>query len=305
MTVKSPDVICVCNGWGGYVASLIYSDIPIVFIDFGVTPEQAARQIRAAAPRKNISSVLLHFDIALWDGVIDRLPELVKLLAREGIYVWNGEVRDIRKRRIHDTCNRLGLPHLGSLAGMSQNDLTIIKTDLNALGRPELKLRDDQLECLGLGDLRRSKVPSISQYSVQPLCEVPPEVWLAPELVVEKYVSRSDGLFFRTYFARERCVFTQAQSPELIKRFNRPFFGHIDYFLKRPISALQLLANLSGPTQIEAFEQVVRFADAFGLDYGAVDQVVDENGRSFVIDVNPTPCWGTGDIQALREHLRA
>ena len=53
------------------------------------------------------------------------------------------------------------------------------------------------------------------------------------------------------------------------------------------------------------FANAVRFADAFGLDYGAMDLVRDDRGVPYLVDVNLTPSRGTDVEREFRDHLRA
>lgn len=39
------------------------------------------------------------------------------------------------------------------------------------------------------------------------------------------------------------------------------------------------------------------------LDFGAVDVVMDDKKRCFIVDVNPTPFWGSENQPEIVQHL--
>ena len=51
-------------------------------------------------------------------------------------------------------------------------------------------------------------------------------------------------------------------------------------------------------------EQVVKFTKAVGVDYCAIDVVVDDEGRPYIVDLNTTPHWGDGGHPELLTFLR-
>jgi hypothetical protein len=59
------------------------------------------------------------------------------------------------------------------------------------------------------------------------------------------------------------------------------------------------------PSIWAAFRNTIRFVDAFGLDYGALDLVFDDDDLPYIVDVNPTPWGGRGMQAEIVAHLRA
>ncbi|MDK2125429.1 hypothetical protein [Parachitinimonas caeni] len=291
-----PSVIVAANGWGGYLASHLYPGTPVIYVSPGMHWVQVAHQVlrlTGAGP-----TVLLHIDISLWGEVIDGMDDFIRLIIGSGGSVWNGRIRDTRKSSMHRVCRRNGLPSTQVLDAnqLSPQARVMIKTDVNALGRAEFRLEDTVLQKLGLGNIKRSRVAGMTEYPTMTVAEVPAELWQAPELLIERFVERRDGLFFRVFMAGENCILCEGKSQEIVKRINRDASERRDIRITRSMYGHEELPSIISPQQQRAFEQAIRFADAFGLDFGSLDLLIDEDNEIYIVDVNPTPYWGDDPV---------
>jgi hypothetical protein len=148
------------------------------------------------------------------------------------------------------------------------NGPVIVKTELNAMGAPELF--HNQVAILRRRPLPHPKVTALGEYVVhQAMRDVPDGVWRDPSRVVEKFIPESDprGFAMRTWVfmgARERC--TRNVAP-------RPMIKAADVIVREPVDV---------PDELRAERR------RLGFDFGKFDFVMHA-GKAVLLDANPTP----------------
>jgi glutathione synthase/RimK-type ligase-like ATP-grasp enzyme len=122
--------------------------------------------------------------------------------------------------------------------------------------------------------------------------------WRDERLCIERYILNKESLFFRVYILLDKLVVSSLMSDQLVKR---PDTG-----LPRRNFLFSRRATLEGPRSrlpAELLHSVSVFQKALRLDYGAIDLVMDDSGHVYIVDVNPTPFWGTENQPEVTAHL--
>lgn len=282
-----PTHILTYNGWNGYLASGLYPKIPATELTFGSRSTILEQVVQSP---KVSPIVLLHFNVSCWTGVIDNLDAFVKSVEQAGGTIWNSSIRDIRKSSIQKFAKSIGLSTTLISKNVDRFIDVIIKTNVNALGRPELRLDDATLQKIGFETLRQSPVVEMSEYLVMPLQSVPSDMWNSPHLAIERFINCSEGLFYRVFFAGNRSILCEGRSDAQIKRMETAS-DRLDFSLRRDLAHDSITSALLGSLRKNVFKSATLFANAFGLDFGSLDLVVDDDKQAYVVDVNPTPYW--------------
>jgi hypothetical protein len=244
--------------------------------------------------------VLLHLDITQDAPFIESTDTFEAFFSHQGIRLLNVRTRDIRKRTVVAFCAANGLGTLGASHGGPDDELLIVKTDLNSAGQREQVLTAEQRQRYHL-PLSPGRITKPSGYFVTRRAELEAEVWNDPELVVQRYVQNSQHRFFRVYTAGHAVVISQGHLDKNIRRMEE---GIRRYNYRMWREGEKLLGDES-PVPNELLRMVGIVLNRFPLDFGAVDFVEDGAGTFFLVDVNKTPFWGAERQPGLLEHLRA
>jgi hypothetical protein len=293
---------CVYD-WSGWKGSLIVNISPRarrIRAKFGESPEHLAKRL----PRRT-RLLLVHLDISNHAPFITCQAEWGRILSQRGVAVLNCVCGDIRKRTIQDCCKAYGLPSVSAAADGRDDELLIVKTDLNSGGQREQLLSCDLKARFNLpANLGRLKGPS--GYFVKRRDEVGVEFWNDPDLVVERYMTNSLGRFFRVYVAADAVVISEAYDAVQVKRMGDGVRqqNRQNHFLWRQGEFLHAYSGSESKLPPELLRTAAVFAHRFPLDYGAVDVVESETGEFYIVDVNKTPYWGEEHQPGLLEHLR-
>jgi len=241
-----------------------------------------AEEVSSRLPA-TVRSFLFHIDVTdSGKFPLDRTHLLEKLRARS-IHVLNAHVTDISKRTIHAHSERLGLPcTLASREG-DGHELLIVKTNRNYGGRSERLLTGRDRRRLGLTD-DPALIRDAFDYKLMPRAEVPGPWWDDPHLVLERFVTDREHRLHRVHIVLNHFAFWSGVSPQPIKKI-RHCSDTREYFLQR--------GQMEPALPPALLRTVYDFAEAFLLDYGALDLVADDAGRYYVIDANSTPWRGT------------
>jgi hypothetical protein len=259
---------------------------------------------RMRHPEHPLRVVLIHIDSSTPSDFVRPFEALQARLEAEGVEVWNGAVVDIRKRSIQAAISRLGLPSTLAPREGAADEPVIVKTNLNARGIPEWETSDEHRAALGWGPRTPSPLHDRTGYIVTTRGEVPAAWWDDPQVIVERYIDNPYGVFYRVYFVGEQVVVCEGRSRMPVRRMSDAT-DRYDFLLDRQSAADPLVENVLGTPASEAFMSAVVCSEAYGLDYGCIDLVVDERGVPFVVDVNATPHWGTTDgPDEMLRHLR-
>jgi len=253
---------------------------------------ERARRILNRVPSET-THFLFHIDLTR----LDRVPRDRELLCGElrsrDIVVLNSAVTDLSKRAIQDTCERAGLPTTHASSTGPQDELLVVKTNRNFRGVPERRLRWHERTMLGIRKHTRLD-PRWFEYPVLPRSEVPTMLFTDPEVIVERFVEDSKKSLFRAYVGGSNVVIG---------------VHHVDARIKKASDApptkrwfLSTDENAQPRDERDAeiapvIHAIERFVEAFSLDFGALDIVVDDEMNAHVIDVAVTPSMKvTGDI---------
>ena len=279
--------------WTGYLLPTLWPQADRIRAECDHSSADIVR-VLPAQPR----GLTFVFHVDLTDSSL--LPKFRQALCRElstlGVRVVNGRLTDISKRTTQLLCRELGLNVTSALPDGAPDELLIIKTNRNYGGLPETRVPPDVRIRLGIRD-RVVSLAADHGYFITPRNRIERDVWLDPDLVIEKYVDNSDKWFYRAYISGELCALSEAREDAAIKRMDRSTDRTTHFFTR---SNRRLRRDL-----IAAADAFLRLADGIGMNYGCIDMVRDDAGRFFPIDVNATPHWGTEREPGLLEHLRA
>lgn len=251
-------------------------------LDLRARPADTAEEVSARLP-VTVRSFLLHIDVTDTSNFpLDRQRLLEELRARS-IRVLNGQVTNISKRTIHALAQQLALPCAQASREGDGSELLIVKTDRNYGGRNERLLPRRYRRALGLtGD--SALISGAFDYKLAPRKEVPASWWDDPHLVVERFIADPGHRLHRVHVVLNHFAFWCGVSSLPIRKVRDCSDTH-EHFLWR--------GQLEPGLPPALLRTVYDFAEAFSLDYGALDLIADDAGRYYVIDVNSTPWRGT------------
>lgn len=285
-----------------YLISALYDGFEKIEACPGEAAADAARRIldRDQRPQR----VIVHIDNSLPADFVRTLPALGESLTAQGVEVWNAKLGDIRKSTVQAHNAAMGLPRTATSRTGPDDELLIVKTNLNSRGYSEWILTTEQRAALGWPPPTPSPLHGRDGYLVMCRKEIPETWWNDPQAMIERYVDNRYGLFYRAYLVGEAVVLCEGRATTLVRRM-RDAGDRYDILLSRDLVVDPLaMAALNTPVA-EVFGTTVVFAETFQVDFGSIDFVIDNNGVPYVVDVNATPYWGPleGD-GAMLQHLR-
>ena len=249
-------------------------------------------------------AILVHIDASQPDAFLCGFDDLCRDAGPAGIAVWNGAVRDIRKRSLQQQLHNCGLPTVAATVAGDPAELVIVKTDLNSRGISEWSLTTTERLQIGWPPPRKTVLDGLTTYQVMPRAEVPEDWWNDPDLAIERFVENPEGRIARIYFAGEQVSVSTGRVAGLVRRMNDAV-DRFDYLADRSSLLDPRVADLMDPATLAAALSALSFAAYCGLDFGAIDLVFDGAGVPFVVDLNLTPYWGSdGGDDKLLAHLR-
>ena len=276
----------------GYLLAKLAEGLDFVGVE-SCEPATALHILGMVSPATE--AVILHIDQTFDDSLIppDVRRQLVGRLTGMGIRVLNGAVADISKRTIHRHSRSIGLPDPTAPPRGNDDELLMIKTDLNCGGNPEHYFS---------GRPRGAIISGPADYRVLPRGDVPPDWWAAEEFCIERFISNAEDEFYRFHLLGDRVVLSEARSERPIKRLDGtcPQVDHCT-----DLDEISAWASGGRGSWAGAAWSAATFARTFGLDYGAIDVLRDDQGWYYVIDVNKTPYWGADVENAITTHLRS
>jgi len=212
--------------------------------------------------------------------------ELTAMLHEKGILIVNGDLTDISKRTIQRRCAELGLNTTTALPNGDPEELIIVKTNLNFGGDGEWALSDSHRSVLGIA-AGSDIIWKPDDYRVLRRREADPSWWSDPSLVCEKYIDNRKNVWYRAMFFFSRVVLRELVSEAQIKKVAQSVITRTWHLTFQEIEAERADADV--PRKI--VRDILRFAKAFNIDYGALDVMVNDAGEAFIIDVNSTPSY--------------
>lgn len=248
--------------------------------------------------------VLLHIDATQPGRVLRLHAAVIERLRAHRVALWNERVLDISKPAVQRLNRRLGLPHTGASPLGRPTDRIIVKTFWNVRGDNEAALSPDERAALGYPPQWRSPLDGAVEYEVLMREQIPSSWWTRRGLFLERFVTNTEGNYYRVYLAGAAVAVCAFRSDKLVKRPEHTTTSEA-YHLHREVASEPSLRVVL-PTPISwVFANAVKFANALGLDYGAVDLVCDDRGTSYVVDVNPTPSRGGEVSSEFCSHLQS
>ena len=251
-------------------------------IDVRARPADTAEEIVSRLPA-TVRAFLFHIDLTETGNYpLDRRGLIEKLKARS-IRVLNAGVTSIAKRTLYDLARQIGAPCLQATPDGDAQELLIAKTNRNYGGRNERLLPRRDRRLLGMSE-GSSHIRGAFDYKVLPRAHVPRSWWEDPDLVLERYISNREHRFHRVHIVLDHfAFFSGVSSLQIIKI--RDCTDTREYFLRR--------GEMSDMLPRTLLKAAYDFAEAFSLDFGALDFVADDTGGYYAIDVNATPWRAT------------
>ncbi|MBN2183507.1 MAG: hypothetical protein JW715_16475 [Sedimentisphaerales bacterium] len=235
--------------------------------------------------------------------VTNRFPlartKIVKALTNHGITVLNESVTDISKKMIQQVCLEMRLNSTLADKQGNADELVIVKTNRNFAGASEWALSCVERRLLGLGT-DSSLIYNPYHYMVLPRREVKAEWWEDQSLICERYISNKDNRWYRAYIFLDRLMLCELVSELQIKKVGESRLTQT-WALSFSNGGIRNSSAPNYPHQL--IKDIVLFIGAFQLDFGTVDVVQDDEGRSYIIDINTTPAYNH-PVLGLVEHLQ-
>ena len=233
--------------------------------------------------------------------------EIVNKLKSLGCRVVNDRVVDIRKSTIQKINCNAGLPNVIANQHDEPSIKVIVKTDYNYGGATEAKLSSTEASKLGLLAIDGAAVAAFDDYYVCCVGDISEEIWNDKRIVIERYVNNDDNRFYRFYRCGSRVVLSEVINKEIIKKMN-PGLPRRNWYYSVVEETLRLHPSSSEPTHYslhrELLSNATKLCITMGLEFGALDVVVDQEDRPYIIDVNPTPGWGLETHSEILDFLR-
>jgi hypothetical protein len=291
--------MCVYNWrtWAGYLLPTLFRKA----ISIDAKPGDSAEDILVRLP-----SDFTHFAFHLCLSLKDRFPTsrgyLVEELNARGISVLNGYVVNTTKRYLHAVCHKAGLPCLAAGQDGPLEELLIAKSNCNYGAEAERRLEPALRKVLALAE------PSISiansmDYHILRRCDVPMEFWRDPGIILERFVSNVNDIFFRVHVCGRHVVVERVIDPLPIKKMPVGLSCKKAFLYRSGQELVCINSEFECSTTLISMLGV--FIEEFRLDFGALDVVYEEPDAYFVIDVNDTPYWGNDRQSELHDFLRA
>ncbi|WDE01631.1 hypothetical protein [Thalassomonas actiniarum] len=255
-----------------------------------------AREIASAHPQQNLYW-FFQINLSYWRLWLTHHKETVESLTELGFTVINSEVTDIRKRTIQSLNRQLGLvdveiDHLEPDQGKMP---VMVKSNYNYGGEFEASLPSDLMVALGVEDINDCQIKGFDSYFKTRLADVEQALWQDEGVMIERYIENKERKFFRFYRCGNHSVLSMIINGNLIKKM-LPGLPRKNWFLKFQHSKNHAYQNL--------IDNASLMLEAMGMGFGAVDMVMDNDHKAYIIDVNPTPGWGAEKQDEVIAFLR-
>lgn len=235
---------------------------------------ETAKEILRRVP-EGIEGFLFHLDLSETSLLVPDRERLVEGLQERGIQVLNAGITDIRRRTVQRRLREAGLPDVIAERDGNEEELLVVKSNYNFAGRSERRLSKEQREKLGLTAIA-SGIRSKWDYRVVKRREVPSWYWADETLAIERFVRNAEGRLHRFRICLDRWAVSSCVGAGTIADFQQG----TDFREELVMRGAGLGVEVG---------QAFRAAESLGLEFGAMDAIVDDHGDCYVIDVNPTP----------------
>jgi len=238
---------------------------------------------------------ILHVDATNQECYPADRKELLRYLDSLGCTCWNRRLGDLSKPAIQAWNVRLGLPTTRAEISGEPTEQVIIKTAANCRGLAERRLdTTNQLPSSALG-VSTPLFDRFGDYRVLPRSDVSSAFWRDDHLFIERFVPNSTS-FIRVILFGSQTLLLDFESNAQVKRTHNSI-------LKQIILGTRDVVLLKVPSLTSiAHERACQFADAIGLDCGAIDLVLSP-AEPYIVDVNAIPWWNEAMPFNIRLHL--
>jgi hypothetical protein len=220
--------------------------------------------------------------------------DLIEQLLARDILPINERLTDISKRAIQRKCRELGLHTTAATSEGAADELIIVKTDLNFGGDSEWALSAAERSMLGIG-AASNIMWRPDDYRVIPRSEVEASWWTDPSLVCEKYIANRDNRWYRALLFFSRLVLRELVNETTIKKV-----GQSSTVGQWDIDMLDRGRTSPASDYPQSLvDDLILFIRGFGMDFGAIDIVINDEGQAFIIDVNSTPAMHVSPVPGL------
>lgn len=226
---------------------------------------------------------------------------LCRMLREKSIIGINERVVDISKRNIQSVLAGLGLPTTEATPEGDPHEKLFIKSNHNYGGMAERLMSKEMRDYFGIA-VPHPQAPEFKSYLVAVRQQVQPLAFNLADVFVERFVGNTAEVFFRAFVLFDAVVLSRIVCGRVIKKA----LGaeqRDDYFLTFSEASSGFA---SAPDEIarKIMVDLARFCPTFGLDMGAVDVLLDDDGVPHIIDANPT-AWGgeNCDRPGFLDHL--
>lgn len=226
---------------------------------------------------------------------------LCRTLSNQGVFVVNAEVTNISKAFIQESCRRLGLPTTEAVPEGDPEELLIVKTNLNYGGLGEKVLDTRSLRVLGLSVANCTM--DAKSYSILKRRDLAPYSWSDPTVFIERFVENHGNRFFRAYWLSDYLVISEVVDPLRLKKMPKGIQRQ-NWFYQLHQDDIEPVGKVSQRAATLA-SQIQMFVRSLRIDFGALDAVVDDDERYYIIDVNTTPSWRDTVAPEIVSFLRA
>lgn len=236
---------------------------------------------------------IFHVDLTNTTKFYTDKQKLIRELLNKNVKPVNGFIEDISKTYIQNCCQFLSINNV--VTNIKSDEDVIIKSNLNFNNLPEIKLTREEKNKLD--------IPfniQIQPYKIMKYADVDREN-LPLNSVIERFIENDENLFYRVYKFYSYYVISEMKDSNKIKKTPEG--------IKRTSYCFNTEENIYKETRFcSILEQTKKLSAFIHLDYGTFDVVKSNKNQFYIIDVNTTPFWGTGnssDLNEIIQHLQA
>ncbi len=265
------------KSWDGWYVKALLPDV----LRIAARPGHTCQDVLRLLP-PSVTRFLFHLDLTDTSRFPVERHELIEALETRSIRVVNARPANLSKRVVQALCRRLELPSVEVLPEGDAEELLIVKSDFNYGGRSERLLSGSQRKLLGVRKPGRA-IRNAFDYKVMPRACVNESAWRNPDVFIERFIDNREHRMWRVRISLDHYVFSTGVSARQVKKLAH-CSGCTEFFLRR--------GELRGELPVALLETAYRFAEGFGLEYGALDIIADDEGNYYVVDANTTPGMG-------------
>jgi hypothetical protein len=286
-------VIYEWEAWHGFLLARAFPEA----IRLPAHPDEDAAAVLDRLP-SGASAFAFHLNVTFGNAFPRDRANLVRGLVSRGIVPLNAGVVDISKRAIQAQCAALGLPVAAARRDGDPDERVIVKSNHNYGGYADRLLPPTNG---GAGPSPSSLMANNTEYRVLPLRDVPVAWWNDPALAIERYIENPAQRIYRITVIGESVVVYRMTNPHLLKKVK-------DSTTRETFrTTLSVLTRGHADIARPVCEATVRYVEASGLDFGALDIVEDGSDHPHIIDANATSygnfTFGLRSMMAFRRGL--